>query len=421
MKLCVLGGSSVHTPALIEALGKRGWTRFTEISLFGQDQRKLEAIGTFCMHRVEQYSINCKVSWSNRADVALDGSSAVLNQMRVGGMDAGIEDRINLAGSGFVAHAASYAEALRLLPALGRLLPAIRKRAADALLVNFSNPVSAACEYLATETDQNIVGLCYHTTLARSHFAKYLDVDASDLHIETFGINHVSFITDVVVFGESRMGELKTKIISQRDKDYNYDRILSADAIPISHAYSLFRTGERWYVRQDGIRESLRNVILHFTRLDLSTLRKEKKVRERAFEDILSGKQEVVAELAKAAPWYDKTIVPFLFDYFGNGSGEHTVTVRHPSERPAETGGWTAEYSSIVSNGAILPQAFKRSPSNSAMSQLRRVVRSETKLVAAIRAQSLDEAISALLIHPNVYSRVHAERFLRNYFPLAGC
>ena len=76
------------------------------------------------------------------------------------------------------------------------------------------------------------------------------------------------------------------------------------------------------------------------------------------------------------------------------------------------------EVSCDVRKIAIQPKPPSRLLTDDVLALLRRVVESETRFIDAIRSGSLEHAVEAMAIHPNVYSRACAERFLSHYFPL---
>jgi len=90
--VAVLGGSSVSTPQFAEALA--GWAGRTErrldLVLVGRSEKKLETTTSACRRVLDQTAggVAVAVRWSSSVERGLDGARVVLNQVRVGGLQA---------------------------------------------------------------------------------------------------------------------------------------------------------------------------------------------------------------------------------------------------------------------------------------------------------------------------------------------
>ncbi len=92
----VLGGSGVGTPALINALLQ--WTGAMEtrptlrVVLLGRSQYKLEQVRTVCERMIQGAYPVMHIEATTDWHVGLSGADYVLNQMRVGGLEARVHD-----------------------------------------------------------------------------------------------------------------------------------------------------------------------------------------------------------------------------------------------------------------------------------------------------------------------------------------
>src|SRR3954453_3145089 len=86
-KAVVLGGSSVGTPALIDALQRQQPTQSIDLVLHGRSHDKLDPVAhaTALMAQGMEW---LKVSATIDLAEALDGAAYVINQVRVGGLAA---------------------------------------------------------------------------------------------------------------------------------------------------------------------------------------------------------------------------------------------------------------------------------------------------------------------------------------------
>jgi len=417
-KLVILGGGSLNTPAFFAALAHHSGLVWDEICLIDRSEEAVEIVGRFCRSIVERSDVPVTVTWETDVARAVAGAQYVLNMIRVGGIEGRIEDCRNLALSGIVGHAASYAEAIRNIPATLDLIRKIGTVAPDAVFVNFANPVSLLCEAIAAANSITCIGICYHAFLMRDDVASLLGVQPQQVHVEYLGLNHLGWVTDVQVDGHSQMSRLVNTMITRRVKKYNYQLIRPFGLIPIDHAFSLYRKGEVLYVRQKGIRGSLQDVLFKYVVADghAARLRRE---RDELKEAIRTGRSKVLDLLKARAPWYETCIVPFLAALDSGRPREFIVTWRHEGQMPGLPV-ITAESTAVVEGRQVRNAMVSASLPEFAVAWLQQVRNSEHLLIRAIREQSFDTALQALAIHPNVASVQHAERFLQHYFPLGA-
>ena len=414
-RLVVLGGSSLNTPALFGALANSNGLPVDEVCLVGRSEESVEVIGQFCRMIVEHLNIPATVCWETDVSRAATGARYILNMIRVGGIEGQIEDRRNLALSGVVGHAAGYAEAIRNL---GPTLDAVQKieaTAPKAIFVNFANPVSVLCEAIALSSSVPCIGICHHAFSIGEDFAALLGADEKQVFVNFLGINHIGWVTDVQVDGQSQMGRLMGKLIEQKNKKYNYRRIQPFGLIPIDHAFSLYRKGEVVYVRQKGIRGSLQDALIKFNPVD-RTPKKCCKQRDELREAIRSSRMEVIDTLRARAPWYETCIIPFLEALDSGRSHDFIVTWRHEGQVPGLPS-ITAESTTTIEKQQVRNVEEPGRLPAFASAWLRQVRDSERLIIRAIREQSFETALEAMVIHPNVASVEHAKRFLRHYFP----
>lgn len=412
-KLVILGGSSLNTPAFFAAIAHASSLAFDEICLVGRSDEAVESVGQFCRSISQCLDIPTRVTWDTDIRRAAADARYVLNTLRAGGIEGQVEDRKNLALSGIVGHAAGYAEAIRNIPPTLDAIRKIETVAPDTVFINFTNPVSLVCEAVATVSSIMCVGICYHAFSTRDDFASLLQVHPEQVHVEYFGLNHLGWVADVHIDGRSRMSHLVNAIIEQKVKKYNYQVIEPFGLIPIDHAFSLYRKGEVLYVRQKGIRGSLKDVLFKYVAPPTSWLRRKRHIIEEAIQD---GKVEGLDTLKTQAPWYAKCIVPFLEALDSGKPSEFIVTWEHGGQISGLPG-MTAESTAIVEDHRVRGMEFSAKLPGFAVAWLHQIRDSERLLICAIQEHSFDVALQSLAIHPNVASVDRAKRFLQYYFP----
>ncbi|HEY3063188.1 MAG TPA: hypothetical protein VGL99_29790 [Chloroflexota bacterium] len=400
-KLVILGGSSPNTPAFFEA-GGSGWD---EVCLVGRSAEKVERVGLACQAIVEQRQVNVRVTWDTDIRRAARGAAYVLNMLRVGGAAAVANDRQLLAASGIVGHAASYPEAIRHLAPTLLAAHTVQSVAPEAVFVNFANPVSILCEAIADETTLSCFGICHHAFSMRTDFARILDVSVSDVRVEYRGLNHLGWVTDVLVNGASALDELIRRLVQRRIKAYDYDLAPEYRAIPIKHAAALYHKGEVLYVRQAGPRSSAIDVVLRSG------------VGGAPFRGWLE-RRAARLEAGQRGGWYSRCIVPFLDALAGATEYEFIVTWRHNDAVP-QVPGLTAEAPALVRGGQVRPTMAGSALPEAAQEWLRQVRTSERLLLRAVKERSDDTLRESLAIHPSVASVAHARDFVRQLRPFA--
>ena len=86
MKIAVIGGGSTYTPELIDGVARmRDELPVEQIVLVDPDADRLAAVGRVSARIMAERGHTTKVSWTSDLDAAVDGASAVLLQLRVGG------------------------------------------------------------------------------------------------------------------------------------------------------------------------------------------------------------------------------------------------------------------------------------------------------------------------------------------------
>lgn len=416
-KLCILGGGSLNTPLLIYNLIRQKDSFIDKIYLYDIDRETLSIVGNYCKSLVGKSNLPTLIEFGVDLAEAVSGSTYILNQIRVGGIRSQIDDRRFLTISGIAGHAASYVEAIRSLPVIFSYLPIIEENVPGLIFINFSNPVSIICEAISQWSKVDCVGLCYHTTIMKNDFAKLLNVPSDEIIIHSFGINHFSWVLDVLVNGKSSFSELLTLIIEQRIKKYNYEFIKPLNIIPIGHAYSLYHRGGRFFVPEKGVKGNILDIIHKFIIPRQVLLRRLIKNRKRILNAYKNYDIRILDELNRKVPWYRSCIAPFLRDLNKNtGAKKYILTVKN-KEYPAIKSA-TIETNCEVMADHITPVSMKKDIPDFLLYAVQNIVNSEKLMIKAIKEKSKMLALESMLIHPDIHSQKCIEKFLQFYFSL---
>ncbi|SEP84239.1 6-phospho-beta-glucosidase [Lentzea albida] len=213
MKLTVVGGGSTYTPELIDGIaGRRTSLAVDEIVLVDPDQHRLSLVGPFSQRLLEHAGHPAKVRTTSSLEEGVEGASAVLLQLRVGGQTARASDETFPLTCGCVGQettgAGGLAKALRTVPVVLDIAEKVRRLAGpDTWIVNFTNPVGIVTRALLQE-GHKAIGLCNVAITFQRWTSALLGVDPSTVELEHVGLNHLTWERGVYVDGVDRLPEL---------------------------------------------------------------------------------------------------------------------------------------------------------------------------------------------------------------------
>jgi 6-phospho-beta-glucosidase len=201
IKVAVLGGSGVATPLLVQAIHQTpGRTQAIDLVLNGRSAEKLEIVTGIAALLAEGDPL-LEVSAVTDIRSALSGADYVLNQVRVGGMQArsfdesfpnplGIPGEETLGPGGF-------ANAARTIPVTLEYAQLMEQVCPEAMLLSFANPASLVQYAVTRYTRLRTIGLC-DAPLALIHsIAAALQLPASELVVDYLGMHHFGWVSAV--------------------------------------------------------------------------------------------------------------------------------------------------------------------------------------------------------------------------------
>ena len=213
MKLAVVGGGSTYTPELVDGIaGRRASLDVDEIVLIDPDTYRREAVGEFSQRLLEHAGHPARVHTTANLEEGVDGATAVLIQLRVGGQRARRGDETFPHVCGCIGQettgAGGLAKALRTVPVVLDIAERVRKVAGDdTWIVNFTNPVGIMTRALLAQ-GHRAVGLCNVAIHLQRTFAGLLGAGVDDVRLVHTGLNHLSWARGVLVNGVDRLPEL---------------------------------------------------------------------------------------------------------------------------------------------------------------------------------------------------------------------
>src|SRR5262245_52690199 len=216
MKVAVIGGGSSYTPELVNGfLARTDSFPMTELWLMDILPERLEIVGKFAQRMVQAAGAPFAVHLTTDQREAVKGAQYVLTQLRVGWMAARREDEYLGKRHGIVGQETTgvggMAKALRTIPVILKIADDMRELAPGALLVNFTNPAGLNTEALARyAADVPAVGVCNVpiTTKMRMLSEVGIDAEPAQAHLNTLGLNHLTWHRGFTIDGEDLWRQL---------------------------------------------------------------------------------------------------------------------------------------------------------------------------------------------------------------------
>ncbi|MGH2460376.1 MAG: alpha-galactosidase, partial [Chloroflexota bacterium] len=157
---------------------------------------RLELIGALANRLVRERGTGARIETTTDRRAALDGADDVIVTIQVGGVAAvrpdveiphrhGVDQAVgDTLGPGGVMRG------LRTIPVILEICRDMAELCPNALLINYSNPMSMICWAVAEATSIRAIGLCHSVQGTSQQIARYVGVPYEDVAYWVAGINH---------------------------------------------------------------------------------------------------------------------------------------------------------------------------------------------------------------------------------------
>jgi 6-phospho-beta-glucosidase len=418
IRLAVLGGSGVGTPELFNAL--LNWPGDSEsrpeihVRLLGRSPSKLERVLAISRRIVQEayppIHIEAVTHWSE----GLEGADYVLNQVRVGGLDARAHDEIfpqklGIAGEETIGPG-GFANALRTIPVVLETLERVHKIAPDAVVLNLTNPAGIVQHAAMRYTNVHIISLCDSPITLGNEVARLLGLPRARITIDYLGMNHLGWIVGIREGEQSLMNLALARFDQLAESGVDIDYIRATRAIPIPYVrYYLYP--ERILKQQEGKIPRARQ---------LQVLEQELLADYRhTVENHESDPSTKVAR--RGAVWYSTIVVPVLEALINDRGSTWVVNVANNQLVPWLSPETVIEAPAVIDrNGASSDGVAAHLLAEDLRTLLYSQAAYESLAVASIVERNRKRALQALVAHPLIRSVDLAESVLEAVWPTGG-
>jgi len=263
LKVVTIGGGSSYTPELLEGFIKR-YEELPVSELWLVDveagKEKQDIIFDLCVRMVKRAGVPIAIHKTLNRREALENADFVTTQLRVGQLKAReLDERIPLS-HGYLGQETNGAgglfKGLRTIPVIFDIIKDVEEICPNAWVINFTNPAGMVTEAVFRHTQfKKFIGVCNIPVGMKMFIQDGLKLTPQDtLSIDLFGLNHMVFIKDVIVNGESRFAELLDGVASGRltaasvknnfDLPFSEGLIRSLNLLPCSYLLYYFKQKE---------------------------------------------------------------------------------------------------------------------------------------------------------------------------------
>jgi 6-phospho-beta-glucosidase len=246
MKLTVLGGGGVRTPAFVRAVLASRPAAFDEICLFEPDATRRTTTARLAAEVAVALGLPGVVTVTADAAEAFTGAEYVFSAIRVGGDRGRVIDEQVALRRGIVGQettgAGGCAMALRTIPVVLSYCDLLSECSPQAVLINFTNPAGLITQAISAQGKVRAVGVCDTPSGTIADLAEFAGVDADRVRARYGGLNHLGWVTSFEVDGQEQIDDLIARFGELQQAGHQFaafdaDEVKRVGAIPTEYVY----------------------------------------------------------------------------------------------------------------------------------------------------------------------------------------
>jgi 6-phospho-beta-glucosidase len=402
LKITVLGGGSTYTPELINGfIERKDSLAVDEVCLMDTSPERLEVVGGLAQRMVMAAGNPFRVVLAADQREAIQDASYVLTQLRVGQMQARINDEYLGKRYGLIGQETTgiggMAKALRTIPVILEVVTDMRELAPRALLLNFTNPAGLITEAVSRyASDIRVIGLCNaaYTTkmkLLEEH-TQYssMRIDPDRAHIKTLGLNHLTWYHGMVIdefdVWSKVFESFLTEMRNSSDPEWDVNTLETLGMIPNSYLQYYYyphrklEAQKRWPPSRGEQVLEIENQLL----------------QEYAQPDRTVPPDRL---MQRGGAYYSTVATKLINSHFNDLNEEHVVNVRNGGAIPDYALDWVMELPARVGSTGVSPIPNRPLPA-SCYALVAAVKSFELLTIEAAINGDRRAAYEALLAHP---------------------
>ena len=323
MKIAVIGGGSTYTPELIEGFTRRAETlTVDELVLHDIAADRLDVVGGLAQRILARQEYRGRLTTTTSLEEAVDGAAAVLIQLRVGGQQARLVDetlpgKFGLLGQETIGPG-GFAKALRTVPVVLGIADVVVERALpQAWIVDFTNPVGIITRALLDE-GHRALGLCNVAIGFQRRLASRFGVTPDRVRLDHAGLNHLSWIRQVLVDGVDRLPELLAgdRIAELADEvDLPAELLRTLGAVPSYYLHYFYCTDQAVFAQATGPQRAEEVLEIERVLLDMYA------------DPTLDHKPELLEQ--RGGAYYSEAAAALVTSLLTGDGGHHYVDLRN--------------------------------------------------------------------------------------------
>ena len=251
LKIAVIGAGSSYTPELFSNLiDFRDQLAVEQVTLMDPNLEKVSLVAEVSRRLLEGSGMRTKIVTTQQRKEAIAGADFIILQIRVGGLAARIRDERLPMEFGLVGNettgAGGFACALRTIPVALDIARDIEQINPHAWLMNLSNPAGIVTEAILKHTRVRTIGFCNIPINTQYDLGRVLHVPPSKIRLDSFGLNHLSWVRGAYVDGQEMLEPLIAKARSRRSVLYRQGLV---DQLIDPEWLQAIRMIPGWYLR----------------------------------------------------------------------------------------------------------------------------------------------------------------------------
>lgn len=217
IKIAMIGaGSVVFVKNLLTDILEFPELRGVTLALHDINSERLETAGMMARWTAQQFGAAAVVEEHADRRACLDGADFVINMVLIGGPEAfmpefDIPEKYGLKQTvGDTVGIGGIFRGLRTIPFMLKMVQEMREVCPDALLLNYTNPMSILTwTVYKAFPQQQVVGLCHNIQNTARELAEYMGVEPGRLTYHCAGINHMTWFLRLEIDGEDAYPRLR--------------------------------------------------------------------------------------------------------------------------------------------------------------------------------------------------------------------